>query len=89
MRASSPGCSSGSSASRCSSSTNSGFSVWEHRGGHGRRVSFPGRLYRVGDERRSFALLRPIGHPSAQERVRDLVLQAYAEYQDTATDSTS
>ena len=36
-------------------------------------------------ERRSFALLRPIADAASQERVRDLVLQAYAEYEDTAT----
>jgi hypothetical protein len=62
-----------------------GFSVWEHRGGHGRSVSFPGRQYRIGDERRHFALLRPVAGTSAQERVRDLVLQAYAEYEKSAT----
>ena len=55
-----------------------GFSVWQRRGGHGRRVSFPGRQYRIGDERRTFALLRPIGDPNAQARVRDIVLEAYA-----------
>ncbi len=54
-----------------------GFSVWERRGGKGRSVSFPGRQYRIGDERRTFALLRPIADVSAQERVRDLVLEAY------------
>jgi hypothetical protein len=58
-----------------------GFSLWERRGGHGRSVSFPGRQYRIGDERRTFALLRPIADVSAQERVRDLVLEAYAEYE--------
>jgi hypothetical protein len=57
-----------------------GFSVWERRSGHGRTVSFPGRQYRIGDERRSFALLRPVGDVSAQERVRDLVLEAYDRY---------
>lgn len=54
-----------------------GFSVWKRRGGDGRSVSFPGRQYRIGDERRSFALLRSIADVSAQERVRDLVLKAY------------
>ena len=57
-----------------------GFSIWERRGGHGRSVSFPGRQYRVGDERRTFALLRPIGSPDAQARVRDMVLEAYARF---------
>ena len=59
-----------------------GFSVWERRGGKGRSVSFPGRQYRIGDERRTFALLRPIADVSAQERVRHLVLEAYAKFED-------
>jgi hypothetical protein len=57
-----------------------GFSIWERRGGHGQSVSFPGRQYRTGDERRTFALLRPIGNVSARNRVRDLVLEAYAAF---------
>jgi hypothetical protein len=59
-----------------------GFSIWERRGGGGRNVTFPARQYAVNGERRSFALLRPITDASAQERVRELVLQAFAEYQD-------
>jgi len=66
-----------------------GFSVWERRSGGGRNVTFPARQYAVNGERRSFALLRPIGDVSAQERVRDLVLQAYAEYEETATEAAS
>ena len=58
-----------------------GFAVWERRSGGGRNVTFPARQYAVNGERRSFALLRPIADTSAQERVRDLVLQAYAEYE--------
>jgi hypothetical protein len=62
-----------------------GFAVWERRGGNGRNVTFPARQYAVNGERRSFALLRPIADTSAQNRVRDLVLQAYAEHeQETA-----
>jgi hypothetical protein len=62
-----------------------GFSVWERRTGNGRNVTFPARQYAVNGERRSFALLRPISDMNAQERIRDLVLQAYAEYeQETA-----
>jgi hypothetical protein len=60
-----------------------GFSVWERRRGRGPSVSFPGRQYRIGDERRSFALLRPIADVTAQERVRDLVLQAYDEWRES------
>ena len=59
-----------------------GFSIWERRGGGGRNVTFPARQYAVNGERRSFALLRPITDTSAQERVRGLVLHAYAEYED-------
>ncbi len=66
-----------------------GFSVWERRTGGGRNVTFPARTYAVNGERRSFALLRPIADVSAQERVRDLVLQAYAEYEETATEAAS
>ncbi len=59
-----------------------GFSVWERRNGGGRNVTFPARQYSVNGERRSFALLRPIVDGSAQERVRDLILQAYAEQEE-------
>jgi hypothetical protein len=58
-----------------------GFAVWERRTGNGRNVTFPARQYSVNGERRSFALLRPLVDSTAQERVRDLVLQAYAEYE--------
>ena len=67
-----------------------GFSIWERRGGGGRNVTFPARQYAVNGERRSFALLRPITDTSAQERVRELVLRAYAEYEDeTANEAAS
>ena len=67
-----------------------GFSIWERRGGGGRNVTFPARQYAVNGERRSFALLLPITDTSAQERVRELVLQAYAEYEDeTASEAAS
>ena len=57
-----------------------GFAVWERRGG-GRNVTFPARQYSVNGERRSFALLRPTADTTAQDRVRDLILQAYAEHE--------
>jgi hypothetical protein len=60
-----------------------GFSIWERRTGAGRNVTFPARQYAVNGERRSFALLRPITDIKAQERIRDLVLQAYAEYEES------
>ena len=56
-----------------------GFAVWERRTGNGRNVTFPARQYSVNGERRSFALLRPMnGDASAQEAIRDLVLEAYS-----------
>ena len=58
-----------------------GFGIWERRTGSGRNVTFPARQYSVNGERRSFALLRPIVDAQAQENVRDLILQAYAEFE--------
>ena len=57
-----------------------GFSIWERRGGGGRNVTFPARQYAVNGERRSFALLRPIADVTAQNRIRELVLEAFDEY---------
>ncbi len=57
-----------------------GFGVWK-RCGDGRNVMFPARQYSVNGERRSFALLRPTADTVGEDRVRDLVLQAYAEHQ--------
>ena len=61
-----------------------GFGIWERRGAGGRNVTFPARQYSVNGERRSFSLLRPTTDASAQEAVRDLILQAYAEYETAA-----
>ena len=58
-----------------------GFAVWERRSGSGRNVTFPARQYSVNGERRSYSLLRPVGDVTAQDRLRDLILQAYAEYE--------
>ena len=55
-----------------------GFAVWERRAG-GRNVTFPARAYSVNGERRSFALLRPAnGDATAQEAIRDAILEAYS-----------
>ena len=55
-----------------------GFAIWERRAG-GRNVTFPARQYSVNGERRSFALLRPAnGDVSAQEAIRDAILDAYS-----------
>ena len=61
-----------------------GFGIWERRSGGSRNVTFPARQYSVNGERRSFALLRPVVDSTAQERVRDLILQAYQEHESTA-----
>lgn len=58
-----------------------GFAIWERRGGSGRNVTFPARQYSVNGERRSFALLRPIGDTTGQNKVRELILEAFQEYE--------
>jgi hypothetical protein len=59
-----------------------GFSIWERRGGGGgRNVTFPARQYNVNGERRSFALLRPILEVTAQNKLRELILEAFAEFE--------
>ncbi len=58
-----------------------GFGVWERKTGSGRNVTFPARQYSVNGERRSFSLLRPMSDASSQDRIRDAILQAYAEYE--------
>ena len=59
-----------------------GFAIWERRSGGGRNVTFPARTYAVNGERRSFSLLRPIADATAQDRIRELVLEAYAEFEE-------
>ena len=66
-----------------------GFSIWERRGGNGRNVTFPARQYAVNGERRSFALLRPIVDTTAQDAVRERILEAYAEYEEAAAAATA
>ena len=58
-----------------------GFAIWERRG-PARNVTFPARQYSVNGERRSFALLRPIIDATAQDRVRDLILEAFTAYEE-------
>ena len=65
-----------------------GFSIWERRGGNGRNVTFPARSYAINGERRSFALLRPVVDTTAQEAVRERILEAYAEYDEAAERTT-
>ena len=64
-----------------------GFGIWERRAAGGRNVTFPARQYSVNGERRSFALLRPILDTTAQDRIRELILDAYAEYEAQAANT--
>ena len=66
-----------------------GFSVWERKTGPGRNVTFPARSFSMNGERRSFALLRPIVDSTAQNRLRDLILEAYAEHVGAAIEATA
>ena len=66
-----------------------GFSIWERRTGNGRNVTFPARQYSVNGERRSFALLRPVADTTAQDAVRERILEAYAEYEAAAEAATA
>lgn len=59
-----------------------GFAIWERRNGSGRNVTFPARQYSVNGERRSFALLRPVMDAASQDRLRDVILTAYTEYEE-------
>ena len=67
-----------------------GFAVWERRGGGagGRNVTFPARSYAVNGERRSYALLRPIGDTTAQNKIRELILEAFQEFEERAAMTT-
>jgi hypothetical protein len=59
-----------------------GFGVWERRTGGGRNVTFPARQYSVNGEKRSFSLLRPAtGDATAHDKLRELILQAYADHE--------
>src|SRR4029450_9341428 len=44
----------------------------------------PARQYSVNGKRRSFALWRPIEDVAAQARIRDLIIEAYAELEASA-----
>jgi hypothetical protein len=63
-----------------------GFAVWERKSG-GRNVTFPARQYSVNGERRSFSLLRPIVDSTSQNRLRDLILEAYKEHEATVAEA--
>ncbi len=60
-----------------------GFGIWERRNAPANRnVTMPARQYVVNAERRSFALLRPITDTTQQAKLRELILQAYAEWEE-------
>ena len=75
-----------------------GFGIWERgpqrgsragdperrSGGPDRNVTFPARQYSVNGERRSFALLRPIIDVTSQNKLRELILEAFHEYEERA-----
>ena len=63
-----------------------GFAVWERRNG-GRTVTFPARQYSVNGERRRFALLRPVADAASQDRLRHVILAAYAEHETALAES--
>ena len=65
-----------------------GFGVWERRTGGGWNVTFPARQYSVNGERRSFSRLRPIADATAQDPVREAILEAFAEYEAKAAVAT-
>ena len=66
-----------------------GFAIWQRRDGNGRNVTFPARQFTVAGDRRSFSLLRYVENPTAQDRFREFLLQAYEaheqEVQEAAT----
>jgi hypothetical protein len=67
-----------------------GFTVWERRTGGGRNVTFPSRQYVVNGDRRSFALLRPAtGDATAQDKVREAILEAFADFEQTNAVATT
>lgn len=57
-----------------------GFALLERKNG-GRNVTFPAREYSVNGEGRSFALLRPIVDPRSQDKLREVILDAYKEHE--------
>lgn len=65
-----------------------GFAIWERRSSPARTVTFPARQYSVNGERRSFALLRPVVDGASQERLRDVILRAYAVFEESQAQSS-
>jgi len=57
-----------------------GFAIWERKNG-GRSVTFPARQYVMNGEKRSFQLLRPIADGGTEQKLREIVLEAYKEFE--------
>ena len=66
-----------------------GFAIWRRRDGRGCSVTFPARPFNVNGDKTNFALLRAIDDPKAQNQVRELVIRAYAELEQRATEIAS
>ncbi len=66
-----------------------GFGIWERKNGSGRNVTFPARQFSVNGARRSFTLLRPVVDSTAQNRLRDLILEAYEEHAAANVEATA
>jgi hypothetical protein len=68
-----------------------GFAVWERHAssGRSRSVTLPARPFIVHGDKRNFSLLRAIDDPTAVNRLRELVLQAYDKPQDAAAEAAS
>lgn len=70
-----------------------GFGLWERRtmrlpGASGFNLTFPARQYSVNGERRSYALLRPLTDPQAQETLRQAVINAWQCREADAAETT-
>src|SRR5262245_39822989 len=66
-----------------------GFGIWQQRNGSGQNVTFPARHFTVNGERRNFTLLRAVDDRSAEDRLRQLVLQAFAEHEAAPSEAAS
>jgi hypothetical protein len=60
-----------------------GFAIWRRPDG-GPKVTFPARPFTVHGERRNFVLLRSSGDSHADDRLRELVMQAYMAEAETS-----
>lgn len=56
-----------------------GFAVWDQRDGSGLHVSLPARSFLAHGERRHFAMLRIGSDPTAKQRIRGAIAEAYRE----------